>query len=120
MVKHIKMKHTDVLVGMTAADSSGTDAKMTSESSDDDGTSGTNENEETFMVSFDDDDGKPKKRKKSVVKTFKFSTREQFTDDCDVYRESKFSHLPSTVQHFKLSLFCSDSGRNAQSSNAEE
>ncbi|KXJ82622.1 hypothetical protein RP20_CCG012679 [Aedes albopictus] len=87
MVKHIKMKHTDVLVGMTAGDSSGTDAKMTSESSDDDGTSGTNENEETFMVSFDDDDGKPKKRKKSVVKTFKFSTREQFTDDCDVYRE---------------------------------
>ncbi|XP_021709793.1 titin isoform X2 [Aedes aegypti] len=87
MVKHIKLKHNDVLVCMTIDDSSGTDAKMTSESSDDEGGTGVDENDEPYMIGIDDED-KPKKRKiKTLLKTCKLSTRDTFNEESDVYRE---------------------------------
>ena len=43
MVKHIKLKHGDALTN--PLDSSGTEAKISSESSEDEGTSGVDEND---------------------------------------------------------------------------
>lgn len=99
MAKHIKLRHSAVLATITAGDSSGTDAKMTSESSEDDGPSGADENEEPSGAAGDDDE-KPKKAKRKTLKSLIKScnrwgnnSRDQFNEESDVYRESK-SLLP--------------------------
>lgn len=85
LVKHIKIRHPDVLITMALDDSSGTDAKITS-GSDDEGTSGVDDNDDPFGLG--EDNAKPKSRKaKTLLNSGKLLTREQFNEECDVYRE---------------------------------
>ncbi|XP_055529746.1 uncharacterized protein LOC129721328 isoform X2 [Wyeomyia smithii] len=89
VMKHIKLKHADSIASQF--DSSGTDAKISSESSDDEGTSGVDENHITDYstgATTGDDDGTEKK-KKSKKRSVKLGIhgRELFNEECDVYRE---------------------------------
>ncbi|XP_039443604.1 titin-like [Culex pipiens pallens] len=112
LVKHITAKHMDaVRVNMATAtyESSGSEAKVgTTESSDDEGTSGVDENEfpdGTASSGMDDEElrgggkKKGKGRKRSAIgallssrianhsRGVGYGGREQFSEECEVYRE---------------------------------
>ncbi|KAL1381256.1 hypothetical protein pipiens_003447 [Culex pipiens pipiens] len=112
LVKHITAKHMDaVRVNMATAtyESSGSEAKIgTTESSDDEGTSGVDENElpdGTASSGMDDEElrgggkKKGKGRKRSAIgallssrianhsRGVGYGGREQFSEECEVYRE---------------------------------
>ncbi|XP_053683322.1 uncharacterized protein LOC128733625 [Sabethes cyaneus] len=89
VMKHIKLKHADALTSQF--DSSGTDAKISSESSDDEGTSGVDEsmvldNSTEATTGEDSGNDKKKKSKKRPMKMV-LPGRELFNEECDVYRE---------------------------------
>ncbi|XP_058838488.1 titin-like [Topomyia yanbarensis] len=96
LMKHIKVRHGNDLVN--PLDSSGTEAKISSESSEDDGTSGVDENEIPDIGGrmSDDESGSEKVKKKPKKRTSKGTPnsktvglpgRDLFNDESDVYRE---------------------------------